>query len=546
MYGYAKVAIYSCLVNSALMTVKYYLGQASGSLALKADAIHSLADVVSSLTIFLGIVIADRKTKAFPQGLYKVENLVALLSSLFIFYASYDIGFEALWGNDSGQITGIPQVTAGIILIMAVAAVFSRYELKVGLAVGSPSLVADARHVTTDLLASAVILLGIISTYLGYPIDRYVALLVAVLVARIGVKILVEAVKVLLDATLDYPTLNGIRKILESREEVKEVLSIGGRSSGRFKFVEISLTTDLKLLRDAHELTSQIEEEILDQYPNIDKILIHYEPEHKVSLLIAVPLDVPGDSPPNEKSRLSEHFGEAAYFAIIAKDSSNNAVLIKDYLKNPFKDLERKKGVKAAELLAEYGVDQVRSPVQFDGKGAGYALEAMQIEVVPTDSRTLEGLIADIKGEKNPEGGHEAPMGRDGRFKYSEKFLEFIKEFSKIGADSRIFPKTCRTCGTVYHSFPEYIHNTSPTAHCLEQSGNTMDQNLTMQYRNCRCGSPLTVAFTEEVYPLLDRFWEMLGRESKETGKPLREVVTEFREQCNKYVIEHDDGTMKV
>lgn len=99
MYGYAKVAIYSCLLNLALMALKYYLGEASGSLALKADAVHSLADVVSSLTIFLGIVIADRKTKAFPQGLYKVENLVALLSSLFIFYASYDICFEALWGN---------------------------------------------------------------------------------------------------------------------------------------------------------------------------------------------------------------------------------------------------------------------------------------------------------------------------------------------------------------------------------------------------------------------------------------------------------------
>jgi divalent metal cation (Fe/Co/Zn/Cd) transporter len=85
MNGYAKVAIYSCLVNAALMVAKYFLGEASGSLALKADAIHSLADVVSSLTIFLGIVIADRKTKIFPQGLYKVENLVAMLSSLFIF-----------------------------------------------------------------------------------------------------------------------------------------------------------------------------------------------------------------------------------------------------------------------------------------------------------------------------------------------------------------------------------------------------------------------------------------------------------------------------
>lgn len=165
---------------------------------------------------------------------------------------------------------------------------------------------------------------------------------------------------------------------------------------------------------------------------------------------------------------------------------------------------------------------------------------------MPTASRTLERLIADLKQEKNSEGGHEASLGKDGTFNYNEKFLEFIKAFSKIGADSRIFPKTCRTCGTVYHSFPEYIHNTSPTAHCLEESGNTMDPKLTMQYRNCRCGSTLTIAFTEEVYPLLDRFWEMLGRESKETGKPLREVVTEFREQCNKFVIEHDEGTMKV
>jgi cation diffusion facilitator family transporter len=403
MHGYAKVAIYSCLLNSLLTGVKYYLGEASGSLALKADAVHSLADVVSSLTIFLGIVIADRKTRTFPQGLYKVENLVALLSSFFIFYAAYEIGFEALWGDTSGHITGVPQVMAGIILIMAAAAVFSRYELKIGLEVGSPSLVADARHVTTDLIACTVILVGIISTYLGYPIDRYVALLVAVLVARIGIQILVEAIKVLLDATLDYHTLDGIRKILESSEEVKEVLSIGGRSSGRFKFLEISLTTDLKLLRAAHDLTSQIEEEILDQYPNIDKILIHYEPERKALLLIAAPLDVSGDSPPEEKSGLSDHFGEAAYFAFITKDSSNNTVIIKDYLKNPFKDLERKKGVRVAEMLVEYGVDQVRSPVQFDGKGAGYALEAMQIEVVPTASRTLEALIAEIKAEFDEE-----------------------------------------------------------------------------------------------------------------------------------------------
>ncbi len=132
----------------------------------------------------------------------------------------------------------------------------------------------------------------------------------------------------------------------------------------------------------------------------------------------------------------------------------------------------------------------------------------------------------------------ERPKGKG--FHYNERFLEFIKLFAEIGSDSRIFPKTCHTCGRVYRSFPEYIHNTTPTSHCLEEYVNSMDANLTMQYRNCNCGSTLAIMFTKQTYPVLDRFWKMLGKVSKETGRPLREVVTEFREQCNRYVVEKD------
>jgi hypothetical protein len=141
----------------------------------------------------------------------------------------------------------------------------------------------------------------------------------------------------------------------------------------------------------------------------------------------------------------------------------------------------------------------------------------------------------------NHKGAHVEPRSREGRSEYNERFLEFIKLFAQIGSDSRIFPKTCRTCGRVYQGFPEYIHNTSPLAHCLEEYGKAMDANFTMQYRNCQCGTTLTIAFTKKTYPLLDRFWEMIGKESKATGKPLREVVTEFREQCNRYVVEKDE-----
>ncbi len=125
------------------------------------------------------------------------------------------------------------------------------------------------------------------------------------------------------------------------------------------------------------------------------------------------------------------------------------------------------------------------------------------------------------------------------RFEYDSRFSEFIELFANIGADTRLFPKKCSTCGRVYSSFPHYIHNTEPLAQCLKDYSDALDVPRTMQYRNCRCGSTLTIIFTKEVYPLLDKFWEMLGKVSKENGQPLDEVVSEFREQCNRFVIDH-------
>ncbi|MBN1654413.1 MAG: cation diffusion facilitator family transporter [Deltaproteobacteria bacterium] len=410
MQDHAKVAIYSCLVNALLMAVKYVLGDVAGSLALRADAIHSLADIISSFAIFLGIFIADRKTRTFPEGLYKVENLVALVSSSFIFFAAYEIAHEAIKGESIGQIKNVEYVIIGIVFIVTVAFLFSRYELRVGLKVGSPSLVADAKHITTDLLSTLVILIAVLGSYWGYELDRYAAIIVAALVAKMGFHIMVDSLKVLLDATLDYATLDDIRKVFMSHPDVKQVVSLGGRNSGRYKFVEALLRMDTRLLRDAHEIIIHLEEEILDRHPNIDKLLIHYEPELKDTLSIATAIDVPANEYPDENARLSDHFGEAPYFAILLKDNRNGSVSIQDYLKNPFIDLERHRGVKAAELLAERGVDEVITLLDLQGKGAGYALEALQIDAFMTTANTLKELMSKIQYHVHPFGASAAGL----------------------------------------------------------------------------------------------------------------------------------------
>jgi len=93
-----KIGFYSIGVNVLLVTLKGGLAYLSGSVALVADAIHSATDVISSITVLAGIKISKRKSKHFPYGLYKVEDFVSLLTSLFIFLAGYEIVKTVFFG----------------------------------------------------------------------------------------------------------------------------------------------------------------------------------------------------------------------------------------------------------------------------------------------------------------------------------------------------------------------------------------------------------------------------------------------------------------
>jgi len=90
------VAVYSLLLNLSLVAVKFILSDLAGSLALRADAVHSLVDVFASIALILGLAISSRKSKSFPYGLYKVENMVSVIISLLLFLTAYEIVLEAI------------------------------------------------------------------------------------------------------------------------------------------------------------------------------------------------------------------------------------------------------------------------------------------------------------------------------------------------------------------------------------------------------------------------------------------------------------------
>lgn len=389
-----KAALVSIVVTAFLVVIKYTIGILSGSIALIADAVHSFTDVISSIGVFIGLKISSRKpTETFPYGFYKAENIVSLFLALAIFYAGYEIVLTSVENFEAGALTNVPAAISVALASLMLTLLLSSYKLKVGREMNSPSLIADGKHTRTDVYASAVVLLGIVGNYLGfYSLDQMAGILIAVFIFKSGYEILKDSIKVLLDASIDYESLHRIREIASEVHGVRKVHSLKARSSGKFIFVELEIETNLRDLERAHQLSSKIEEKIKSKWKNVDKVIIRIEPEEKEFIRYAVPCTENNGM----RSKVSMHFGEAEYFCIFDIKTEDRELTDMRFIKNPFIALEKRKGLKAAELLVASNIDKLVTKESIAKKSPFYVLEDAYVVSDLTDADTIGEVIDNL------------------------------------------------------------------------------------------------------------------------------------------------------
>ena len=382
----------SLLINLCLAVLKAVLAALSGSLALAADAVHSAVDVVGSLVVLGGLVIARRKSKAFPYGLYKVENVAAVIVALLIFLAGYEIARQA-WQGSVRSLATSPAVLVGTALTVLIPLGFSRYEAGLARTTNSPSLAADSRHFQTDVLSSAVVLMALIGSRLGWPLDRIGAAVVVLFIAWAGWELLADGMRVLLDASLDAETLARVRSLIEDDPAVATVKSLTGRNAGRYRFLETEVTLRTHDLDKAYAVSQRLEKAIRQEIPHVDRVLIHYEPAARERIRYAFPLA-------GLSGALSQHFGEAPYFALVTVRLADGEVERQEIVANPHTQLTKAKGIQVAEWLVEQKVDDVLVKESLEGKGPEYVFANAGVEMHAVTADTLAAALATLKPEK--------------------------------------------------------------------------------------------------------------------------------------------------
>jgi cation diffusion facilitator family transporter len=385
-----KIAAYSAIINVILTATKVLLALFSGSTAILSEAVHSMTDVLGNLSVLIGISISRKKSHNFPWGLYKVENIVAIISALLIFLVAYGLIKDTLV-RDAKQITHIHASVIVLGFLTFPVYLFARFEKKMAGQLNSPSLMADAHHWLTDIAALGVVIGGLLASRIFPYADKGAALIIVVIILNVGYKILKNSMKSLLDASVDTETLKKIRGIVKGLNGVAEITALHARNSGSFIFVHIDIRLFVKKLKAAHELAHDIEGAIRKEVPFIERVSIHYEPVKKDYRRHAVPLA-------NREGLISEHFGSAPFIGIWDIRVSGPVMLSQDVMENPFMNLEKGKGIKLAELLIDKEIDFLYTKEAFEGKGPQYVLSDAAIEVMKTDMKNLNDLIEFSKG----------------------------------------------------------------------------------------------------------------------------------------------------
>jgi cation diffusion facilitator family transporter len=376
-----RTALISIAVRATLVVIKYTFAVLSGSMALMADAVNNLSDTAQSFTLWVGLKISGRKTSSFPYGLYKLENLISLGIAVLITFVGYELARRAILGGGPEELTNLPWTIGAIVLSMLISLGFSRYEAGVAARTGSPALEADSRDALVDAVASFAVLVSVVAAFLGVNIDVYVTLVIVAFIVYTAARLAMDAVRVLLDASLDRELLGEIQRTLEADPEVREVHHLTGRNSGPYRFVEAHVVLGVHDLEQAHQISYRLEEAVHEIAPNIDRVLIHFEPEHRETYTYAVPMD--------EDDGLSEKFGEARRYAMVTVASEDRTVREVRYVRNPYEDEPGGRGIRVAQMLIEEGADAVFTRDQIEGHGPFYVLSAEHVPVLQTGARTL-------------------------------------------------------------------------------------------------------------------------------------------------------------
>jgi len=266
-----------------ILIVKLYAWWISGSVALLSDALESIVNILASVMMFASVLISEKPPdEDHMYGHQKIENISCLIEGFLVIAAGLLIAWAA-YGRLSNPVEIVELNIAVFISLFATSlnGVLSWLLMRTAGKTGSLALEGDAKHLLSDVISSVGVVIGLfIGEQLGIPvIDPLMAMIVAVLILKMGVELVLKSGGGLMDESCGE-TEKEIRRIMDRHHQsFVDYHNLKTRKSGEMVFAELHLSLDGGLsVQEAHDFTDHLEEDVQAEIPNVS-LTIHIEPE---------------------------------------------------------------------------------------------------------------------------------------------------------------------------------------------------------------------------------------------------------------------------
>jgi cation diffusion facilitator family transporter len=278
-----KVTIVNATTNILLAVFKIFYGVFGHSHALFADGIHSLADLLSDLIVIVATKYGSMtRDHDHPYGHGKIETLGTAALSLVLVVVGVGIAIDALRELfiPSHSLPQFSVLLTAVLSIVANEALF-RYNKYIANQLDSHLLLANAWHHRSDALSSVVVLVGVVGTMQGWVyLDACAAVIVALLIVRMGWQLVWRSLRELIDTAVDEKTLAAITALIQNVPGVKQLHECRTRYMRNTILVDVHIIVDSYLsVSEGHHIAQHVHRSLQREMPKVVDVTVHVDPE---------------------------------------------------------------------------------------------------------------------------------------------------------------------------------------------------------------------------------------------------------------------------
>ena len=279
-----RVTVVGAVVNVVLSVLKVGFGVLWQSAALIADGIHSLSDLASDLLVVLAIKFGAREADHdHPYGHRRYETMATVALGLGLVTIAGGIAWDVMERIKHPERLLIPQM--GTMAIAALSVLTKEwmyhYTKRVARKTRSKLLLANAWHHRSDAISSVVVVVGIAGVLLGYPFaDAIAAIIVALMIAKIGLTLVTQSIKELVDTSLPENYVNEIRRTIKTTSGVRGIHLLRTRQMGEDAYIDAHIVVDSRVsVSEGHVIGDKVRQNLISEFDDVVDVLVHVDPE---------------------------------------------------------------------------------------------------------------------------------------------------------------------------------------------------------------------------------------------------------------------------